>query len=361
MNKRQLIDFLDLLIKSKRVFNNRKEILHEYNRWYNLNYSYEAFKSLWQDNSPIAQRLNQLVGEENVPYNPFTPIITGNTVAEQIVKPDDTIEEIMNLYHQNSTTKFNRSIQTIEFKERYVALVNMADIHFGDYINIMQLKSDSEIVANTPGMYINFLGDLTDNFIGDWANAINMDTKITTKQQMAMARWWLELVADSLVAFTTGNHDEWTKKMTGIDFLFETLSGIKQTVLYDAHEQMFNIAHYGRNYVVKVRHDWPGKSMNNLTYGIEMDYKKNDFTIGVGGHTHQAGVYREFLGRNETTCAAILCGSYKKNDPYARQIGAQLPNKNTSVVVIFDAESPNGFYGIADIPTAAKLLNKLNS
>lgn len=361
MNKQKLIEFLDFLIKANRTFNHRKEILHEYNRMYNLNYSYEAFKSLWQDNKPIAQRLNKLVGEETIPYNPFEPIVIGNTIAKQQVDVGATIEEIMALYEQKSATEFNRSIQTITFNERYFALVNMADIHFGDYINMQLLKRDSEIVANTPGMYVNFLGDLTDNFVGDWTNSINTNSKITIKQQMALAKWWLEMMASSLVAFTTGNHDEWTQKLAGFDYLFETLNNIKQTVLYDAHEQVFNIAHFDRNYIVKVRHDWPGKSQSNITYGIEADYKKNEFDIGIGGHTHKAGLYRQFLGRDEKTCWAIQCGSYKQHDPYARQLGFQKPNQSTSVVLLFDSESPNGVHAIADIPTAAKYLNLLNN
>lgn len=157
-------------------------------------------------------------------------------------------------------------------------------------------------------------------------------------------------------AFFTGNC--WTAHESGIDIMKTYLNELDSPAVYDTYENVFTLDIDGMQSVVRTRHQWLGSSQYNDTHAIEKAAKFDQavpFDIGVGGHTHRSGLYREFNNGGKTG-VAILCGTYKRTDEYAREVGFPQSNKSTAVCVIIDPDSESGYHGVSDINSAAKYM-----
>ncbi|RMG91144.1 MAG: hypothetical protein D6706_18520, partial [Chloroflexi bacterium] len=87
---------------------------------------------------------------------------------------------------------------------------------------------------------------------------------------------------------------------------------------------------------IKLRHKWRGSSIYNPTHAIERAAKfdKGDhFDIGVGAHTHVSGLVRMFNNGTKTGLA-VQCGTYKRHDNFAEEVGFEQPNAMTAVPVV---------------------------
>jgi len=210
--------------------------------------------------------------------------------------------------------------QRIKLPNRPCALVPLADQHFGGKSNYSQLRADAEIIAVTPDMYAINAGDTVDNFIiGKLAN-IQKEQPTTFEQELRAAIWWVETIAPKLLVWISGNHESWTRKLSGIDFWRSKLRNC--ACLYDPHQCVFEVEHNGHCTTWCVRHKWRGSSIFNPTHGLEVGWERMgiDYDIAIGGHTHIATLHREFVkhGRKRD---AILLGTYKLRDEYGKDLG----------------------------------------
>jgi hypothetical protein len=80
---------------------------------------------------------------------------------------------------------------------------------------------------------------------------------------------------------------------------------------------------------------------------------------GVGAHTHASGLARQF-NNSGADGLALLCGSYKRVDKYAKQSGFPRPNASAAVAIIFD-ERTRTMQGFNDLQLAAQTLTALRA
>lgn len=226
-------------------------------------------------------------------------------------------------------------IPTINF-DNPIALCFLSDLHIGSKgVDYYQLRKDAEIIAKTDGMYAVFHGDGIDNWIIPKLSPLQRGQAISFDDEWAIFQAWLETLGSKLQVVVAGNHDNWTYKLSGIDFLKHILSPI---VLYDQEQIIFDAKVGSKTVRICVRHKWRGYSIYNVTHGIERSARDIDADIYVGGHFHVATLGRWFTVR-ERDRLAIITSTYKVQDQYAKTLGLPPSQHHGACAVIIDDKS----------------------
>lgn len=200
-------------------------------------------------------------------------------------------------------------------------------------------------------------GDMLDNFLFAKMMNARFKSRISIDEEWALVRKYLKIVAPKLLVSVSGNHDNWTMAITGIDYFKEVLKQISPDTIYDTDDLTFRLDVGKAKTAIRVRHKWNGTSIYNFTHGIERAAKfDGGFQVGVGAHIHASGLVRTF-DINGLTGMAVLCGSYKRYDPYARTNGFYKPNSSTAMTVIFDESG--AMVGVDRLDVAARMIKAL--
>lgn len=277
-------------------------------------------------------RLKELIAPE--------PTVTGVSITEaEGIDAEEVWREAIQASRKVKQKERKRASQQISFDSGPVCLVCMADIHAGAVgVDYDGLQKDLELIRDTPGMYLFFVGDMLDNFIVGRLAALMLHRKFTIREEWVLVRRVVELAAPKMLACVSGNHDHWTTALSGIDYFREVWEDKAPNALYDTDDLQVTVSVGASNYRWRLRHKWRGYSQYNPTHAIEkaaLFDKGLAFDIGVGAHIHTAGVSR-FFNNGGKTGLAVLCGTYKFYDEYAKSGGFPQANEQTSQAVILD-------------------------
>lgn len=276
------------------------------------------------------------VGRDDLREAP-TPLITG-TRAEELVDRVALWAAAEETYRRNraAADAAAQRVQRIAFNEGPICVVHKGDAHLGGSgVNYPLLRAHAEIVRDTPGMYAIYVGDLVDNFIAAWAHKIRHTTVMTIPEEWHLARQYLGWMSPKILAAVDGNHDAWTKDLGGIDYYREVIAAARPDALYARDDLKFTLSVGGAEWAYRVRHKWGGSSIYNPTHGQERGQKwDQDFTVGVGAHTH-TGAYFRLFNAGGRTGAAIQTNTYKELDEYARREGFPRSIHEQPVAVIY--------------------------
>lgn len=296
-------------------------------------------------------------GERNAP--PEILELTGIRPAEARPDEDEVYQRAVREWTRTSRIQSQREAQVLTFSRGPVALVNMADLHFGgEGVDYPRAFAEAEIVRDTPGMFCNLVGDIIDNFIIDTLVRAQFNSRIAVIDEWALVRRYLRILAPKLAVVVSGNHDAWISLLSGLDYFREVVGEIAPNVIYDAHDCSLTVRVGDVEWPGRIRHRWRGRSIYNPTHGIERAAKWDQgFVWAVASHTHECGVARGFNvgGRSGM---ALLCGSYKRIDDYARQQGYPRPNSSTAVTIVFDEET-GSMTGFENLEMAARFMRAL--
>jgi hypothetical protein len=172
-------------------------------------------------------------------------------------------------------------------------------------------------------------------------------------------RYVAQLAAPKLLACVAGNHDKWTAALSGIDYFREVWAEYAPDVLYDTDDLQVIVNVRGASYEWRLRHKWRGYSQYNPTHGIEkasMFDKGQRFDVGVGAHIHTAGLSR-FFNNGGKTGLAVLCGTYKVFDEYAKTGGFPAPNNQQAQAIILDDDG--NILSANSLSAAAKYMRRM--
>lgn len=247
-----------------------------------------------------------------------------------------------------------RNAQRIEFPATPIAIAMLSDLHIGNAsTDYKQLRKDARLIQETDGMYAIFHGDGIDNWIVPKLQQLQRGQAINFEQEILLFESWLSMISNKLVAVVSGNHDNWTHSLSGIDIVKRMLKTTK--VLYDRDEVRTVVSVGNFEWEFCIRHKWLGSSIYNPTHGIERYSRMGaSFDIGIGGHTHIASLSREFVSNDNRQCMAIITGTYKRYDGFARQLGLpHCPHNGSGALILY----PNGKYmWIRDLQEAAEYI-----
>ncbi len=264
------------------------------------------------------------------------PQIVG-VVADELFDEDEILERATESWRKLLRDVARKQNQRIHFERGPVCLVFAADLHLGSNgVDYERVYREAEIVAKTPGMYLAVIGDMLDNFILPKLVQARHKSVVTVEEEWVLVRKYLRIVKDKLLISVSGNHESWSWVLIGVDYFRQALAESAKNVIYDTDDAFVNVEVGKMTFPLRVRHLWKGTSMYNATHGIEsLARLEHNFAIGVGAHTHACGVARQFNNGGQTG-PAILCGSYKAHDSFARQKGFAVPNGSTAVAAILD-------------------------
>ena len=239
----------------------------------------------------------------------------------------------------------------VELPEEPYGLVFLSDLHFGSpHTDYRQARLDAEVIRDTPGMYAVFHGDGIDNWIIPKMAGLQRGQAVDFDDEWALLRRWLSILGDKLIIVVAGNHDNWTYTLGGIDFLQNL---VDPAIFYDPQQILFTVSSGEHQLRVCVRHKWRGQSILNPTHGMERAARDIDADVYVGGHTHIATLARQFSVR-ERDRLALLTGTYKRYDTYARQLGLPPSQHSGAGALVIDPRKGHTF--IRDIREAADYL-----
>lgn len=201
------------------------------------------------------------------------------------------------------------------------AIAQLSDLHLGDPgTDYRAIRDDAQIIRDTPGLYAGFSGDGVNNWIVNKLAGLQRKEVVDFDTEWYLFLSWLDWLKGKLLYVVSGNHDNWSIKLAGIDRVREALRGTK--TLYHKDEIRFKLQAGPVEYRVKVRHQWRGHSLFNVTHAIEVGWERgpNSFDIGIGGHVHRGTFCRSF-DRHSIRRWAVLVGTYKVEDDYQEEQG----------------------------------------
>jgi predicted phosphodiesterase len=271
----------------------------------------ENGKRVWQSFATYEEALSAyneyMVGRRKTSV-PFVETVS----IEEVLDIDSLWDYVEEQQHVSRT-----DVPQIFLPHRPFALVFLSDLHLGSSgVDYKQVRLDAETIKNTPNMYAVFHGDGIDNWIIPKMAGLQRGQIIPFDREIALFKAWLSTLSDKLLVVVAGNHDNWTTRMSGIDWLSDVVS---PKALYHSQEILFDVNFGSQRVRLCVRHKWRGMSIHNPTHGIERASKEIDADIYVGGHTHIGTLFRGFVVRQKYRIA-VLTGTYKKHDYYAQEL-----------------------------------------
>jgi hypothetical protein len=201
------------------------------------------------------------------------------------------------------------------------ALALLGDTHVGDAgVDYEALQHDARIISETPGMYAVFGGDATNNWVMGKLQALARNELMSHTTSWRLFLDWFDTIGPKWVAAILGNHDAWTHKVAGFDPLARHLRGM--ACLYGHDEMRVTIECGSLEQRWKIRHKWRYGSVFNPTHPIEVGWERgdDDFDVGVGFHTHNGTLVRDFF-RHGVRRYAVQLGAYKVRDAYGMELG----------------------------------------
>jgi hypothetical protein len=262
-------------------------------------------------------------------------------------------------FRKKSLSALRKQSQRLSFTSPRICLAFVADQHIGSPgTDIERVFAEAEIIASMPNTRAVCVGDTLDNYIVPKLQHLNFNNRIAITDQWVMAEEYVKRLRP--LAWVNGNHDgDWTMNTTGMDHLRRMIALHAPDAIYDADDCRIAVSVAGVEFPTRIRHKWRGNSIYNPTHGIERSQKwDQDFVLGVGAHTHQCGVARQFSAGGKHGLA-VLCGSYKIHDTYAVELGLPKPNGSTAMAVLFDAETES-MTGFDNLEAAREYMERVS-
>lgn len=306
-----------------------------------------ATEPRWE--GPLGPNANKAAG-------PPAPIIIGAGPRERMTaaQRDELWARAIRESEAHMERARQKRNQSITFPAEPFAFAMLGDTHVGGAgVDYASLKADAELIRDTPGMYALFGGDATNNWIVGKLQALQRNEIMSHSSSWALFLDWIDTIGDSLAAVIVGNHNVWTAKVAGYDPLAKHLE--HAAVLYDEDEIVFTLACGELEQRWKVRHKWRGSSIFNVTHGIEVGWERgdDDYDVGVGFHTHNGTLAREFV-RHGRWRMAVQLGTYKLEDAYGREQGFARPPGLGRAAMVGHPDGRAEWF--KDLATAAEVL-----
>jgi hypothetical protein len=234
--------------------------------------------------------------------------------------------DIWNIMKERSKKYIARFIEKTKCRikineEKYILICPLGDEHLGsDGTDYELAEKHAKMIGNCEYALAFDASDTTDNFINSKILDAIISSSTTPKQQIKLFQTWLEFFKGNYILSISGNHQNWSKKVTGIDWLAEFMK--KNNVIYNRDEMRIYIDLCGIEYCGLLRHKVRYNSVYNKTHGIKQVQRLDsseiyDFAITAHLHTAAVEMTRNF-GKPQLY---MRTGTYKIVDPYAFELG----------------------------------------
>lgn len=275
----------------------------------------------WPDPKPKADSIKRYISGVGAVGDVVARYFEVESGPEPEVAPEDAWADLAAKNKDTIARGLSQSRATIRINDdRPVGVAFFTDGHIGSGGTDMErMEYDAKIARETDGLYVIQGGDAVDNFIFPKMMRPAMEAPLTPGKQYDLAEHYLEMFGDSILAMISGNHDQWTDRVAGIDVLGRLAK--RRRILYDPDEFLITLKLAGQEYRVLIRHKAPFNSSINLTHVCKQllrmgRYEVDPDIIALGHHHTPELDFFPYKGENRL---AIRTGSYKVIDDYSRQ------------------------------------------
>lgn len=201
-------------------------------------------------------------------------------------------------------------------------------------VDLEKMRLDAELIRDTPGAYVILAGDGVDNHIKHAAAVLH--AKSTPHTQYALFDHYLGILGNKTIAMVTGNHDDWSNDIAGIDMM--KLLGDRNGIVVTKDEALVTVVMGEMEYVVAVRHQYRYNSSFNQGHAVKRWWEmgNTDFDIGCLAHHHQS--HFEPFEKHGIQRYAFRPGSYQIESAHSRRYGFNQAKPTCPCVVIGSEE-----------------------
>jgi|TARA_R100000049_G_scaffold293_1_gene742 hypothetical protein len=256
-------------------------------------------------------------------------ILTSKLKAgEFTIRPEEPpsempVEQVWEEFEKQNQRKIakhkNDGKYVAKFPHEVIAVSFISDQHIAgnNIVALKRMREDAELIAATPGLFACLGGDTIDNHIKHRAAALHART--TPGDQYELFDYYLSLFADSILGVITGNHDDWTPQIAGVDVIGAICK--KHGIACSSDEARISAKVGKVVYKLAWRHKYRFNSSINQTHSPKQWYRfgPEPFDIGVVCHHHETAIEASSMhGKQTWVCRP---GSYQINSQYGKSGG----------------------------------------
>lgn len=238
--------------------------------------------------------------------------------------------------------------------DRPVALVAVSDQHIATQgpVQLAAMRQDAELIATEPGMFAILGGDGVDNHIKHRSAMLGGDR---VADSWRLYDHYLRLLGPKVLAVVSGNHDDWTRDIAGIDMVQQLAQ--RNAMHYCPDEALLNITLGTQRYRYLMRHQYRFNSSMNLTHSAKRlwEYAGDEADIVCVCHHHEGAA--ETVLRHGLPRVMLRPGSYQLQSGYSRRIGFPQSQPTCPTVIVFPDRRE--LLALPDVWQAATVLRAL--
>jgi len=286
--------------------------------------------------------------------------IQGVLVAEKSVTSPMSGEESWDLAarlnaRQIKASKY-RGRFVVHLGDKPVAISFISDQHIspGNIVDMAQMRVDAELVEATDGLYAILGGDGVDNHIKHHSAIIGARSK--PDEQYRLYDEYLGWFQESIIALISGNHDDFTTQLAGVDVV-RMLAEKNKIVAYSSKEIRGIISVGGVDYRIGLRHQYRFGSSFNLCHSVKRWYEHGEetFDIGVICHNHEHCL--ESFMRHGLERWAARPGAYQITSSYTKQFGFRDTSPTCPTFILYPKE--RRIEGFSNLQSASEYITYL--
>lgn len=273
---------------------------------------------------------DQLLAREGTEAKLPAPAGKGVTIELDVPPPVETVEQLIDRVaaanEREAELVARKQLVTVKLPVTgWFGVAGLPDQHLNNPgTRLRQAFEDARLIAATEDVYAVSIGDSLDNFIIGRLEASRRSDIISHGQAWEIQEHYFQILASSLILAIGGNHNDWIKKLGGIDILKRQFQDMGLDAVYDSYEQRIRIETAGgKSFDHLARHEFPGTSQFNPMHGL-MKWGLQRWQgehVMWGGHIHVSGyqqMEREWEGKSRVLHMVQL-PSYKLLDEWAQK------------------------------------------
>lgn len=286
--------------------------------------------------------------------------ITIKDIKYELNHYDENIWEIKKQRTQSYIERFKKKLtRTITCKDKlYILHCLLGDQHLGnDGTDMVKMESDAKMIGKCEYARGYNIGDSTDNFIKIKIVEAMVNKNTNPKQELKLIETYINLFNGHLIFLMAGNHNNWAKELTGIDWLGHYIK--QRDILYSRDQFRIIFKHNSIEYYFLFRHKYKYKSYMNPTHSPKQMMRNLDMYCDVYAKAHDHISAIEQSTWSDIDRLFISCGSYKIADTYGLKEGFPAAKSIMPCFVTSPFEKKiTGFYYLEDGINFVNLMNK---
>jgi len=238
-----------------------------------------------------------------------------------------------------------------------IGLVVVGDPHIGSNgCNVKLLRSDIDIMANTPGVYAINIGDTADNWA--YGNLVRLyaENDVSRQTERRLARWFLQDSGIPWILWLMGNHDT----MAGEFSTYLKTLNANELPMVDWRAKFKLVFPNDVEVKIDAAHNHKGTSIYNALHGQKRAALWNEEAdLYVAGHHHNWACMQEELSDGRIVTLARARG-YKWLDDYAVHHGFHSQETGASIMFVIDPNTDNPVERLQPFPSLKAGANYLS-